>query len=178
MYIYIYMISIYLLPQHNVEGLLFSWPWPCLSSLLDFPFLDPLRKTAAVVFVMFSWELLPSLTLNRDPLSPRRFLLHNDIYPSTLCCGSCFLLALTVLVVIVGFPLFGPPRENGCCCFRYETLFKHMILSFFPQLNVVGLLFFWPWPCLSSLLDFLFLDPLGKTAAVVFATKPFLSIWF
>ena len=36
-------------PQHNVEGLLLSWSWPCSSSLLDFLFLAPLGKTAAVV---------------------------------------------------------------------------------------------------------------------------------
>ena len=36
-------------PQHSVEGLLFSWPWACLSSLLDLLFVDPLGKTAAVV---------------------------------------------------------------------------------------------------------------------------------
>ena len=40
-------------PQHNVEGLLFSWPWTCLSSLLNFLFLNPLGKTAAVVFLFF-----------------------------------------------------------------------------------------------------------------------------
>ena len=40
--------------QHNVEGLLFSWPWPCLSSLLDFLFLNPLGKTVAIVFVFCS----------------------------------------------------------------------------------------------------------------------------
>ena len=38
-------------PQHNVEGLLLSWPLPCLSSLSDFLFVYPLGKTAAVVFV-------------------------------------------------------------------------------------------------------------------------------
>ena len=34
-------------------------------------------------------------------------------FPSTLCCGSSFPLAVTVLVVIVGFPVFGPP--SGKC---------------------------------------------------------------
>ena len=34
-------------PQHNVEGFLFSWLWPCLSSLLNFLFLDPPGKTDA-----------------------------------------------------------------------------------------------------------------------------------
>ena len=37
-------ISVFFFPQHNVEGLLFSWLWPCLSSLLDFLFWDPLGK--------------------------------------------------------------------------------------------------------------------------------------
>ena len=73
-------IFLILFPQLNVVGLLFSWPWPCLSSLLDFLFLDPLGKTAAIVFVLLSWEPLPPLTLNRDPFFPRRFLLHNDIF--------------------------------------------------------------------------------------------------
>ena len=31
---------------------------------------------------------------------------------------SAFLLAVIVLVVIVGFSLFGHPRENGYCSFR------------------------------------------------------------
>ena len=49
-------------PQHNVEGLRLSWPWPCLPSLLDFPFLDPLGKTAGVVFVRTPfWALLTGL---------------------------------------------------------------------------------------------------------------------
>ena len=48
-----------LFPQHNVEGILSSWPWPWLSSLLDFLFLDTLWKTAVVVFVLFSyWPFL------------------------------------------------------------------------------------------------------------------------
>ena len=32
-----------------------------------------------------------------------------------ICWGPPFLLAVTALVVIVGFPLFGPPRENDYC---------------------------------------------------------------
>ena len=47
-------------PQHDVEGLLFSWPWPCLSSLLDLLFLDPLGKTAAVLVVLFGYWPLSS----------------------------------------------------------------------------------------------------------------------
>ena len=43
---------LFLFPQYNVEGLLLSWPSSCLSSLLDFLFLDPLGKTAAIVFVI------------------------------------------------------------------------------------------------------------------------------
>ena len=39
-------------------------------------------------------------------------------FPSTECEGSPFLLAVIVLVVNVGFPPFGPPRENGCYIFR------------------------------------------------------------
>ena len=35
-----------------VECLLFSRPWSCLSSLLDFHYLDPLGKTTAVVFAV------------------------------------------------------------------------------------------------------------------------------
>ena len=46
-----YHISIYLFsfPVTYLEGLLFSWPLPCLSSLLDFLFLDPAGKTAVIV---------------------------------------------------------------------------------------------------------------------------------
>ena len=36
----------------------------------------------------------------------------------TLNIMSPFLLAVTVLVVINGFPLFGHPWENGYCSFR------------------------------------------------------------
>ena len=59
-------------PKHNVEGLLFSWPWPWMSSVLYFLIFDPLGKTAAVVFVTFSY------CLANDPfLSPlvRLFLI-------------------------------------------------------------------------------------------------------
>ena len=42
------------------------------------------------------------------------------LFPSTLCCGAPFLLAVTVLAVIVEFPLFGPPRENGGYSFRAD----------------------------------------------------------
>ena len=41
------------------------------------------------------------------------------------------------------------------------------VFNFFPQHKVVGLLNFRPRPETSSLLDFLFPDPLGKTAVVV-----------
>ena len=44
-------------PSTYVEGLLFSWPRPCLSSLLDFLFLDTPGKTAAIVFVFFIYFL-------------------------------------------------------------------------------------------------------------------------
>ena len=38
-------------------------------------------------------------------------------------------------------------------------VWRHSLVSYFPaQHNVGGLLFCWPWPCLSSLLDFLFSD--------------------
>ena len=42
---------------------------------------------------------------------------------------------------------------------------------FFPQHKVLGLLNFRPRPETSSLLDFLFPDPLGKTAVVVVVTR-------
>ena len=31
-----------------------------------------------------------------------------------------------MLVVIVGFPLFGPPRENGGCNFREDPFLSHL----------------------------------------------------
>ena len=36
----------------------------------------------------------------------------------------------------------------------------------------------WPWPCLSSLLDLLFLSPLGKTATVFFVIFSFFIEFF
>ena len=45
----------FVFPSTYVEGLVFSWPWPCLLSLLDFLFLDHLGKAAAIVFVLFSY---------------------------------------------------------------------------------------------------------------------------
>ena len=115
------------------------------------------------------------------------------IFPISLMLWVSFSPGLAVLVVIVGFPLFEPPRENGyyisianpflsrcfllvpnlmlsvffspgrnrACrhCwissfltpsgkrllyFRCEALFKPMFLIYFPQLNVVGVLFSWP----------------------------------
>ena len=35
---------------------------------------------------------------------------------------------MIVLVVIVGFPLFGPPRENGYYSFRTDPFRKHYCL--------------------------------------------------
>ena len=49
-YIHIYYLMSFC-PQHSIEGLLFCWPWSFLLSLLDFLFLDPLSKTATLVFV-------------------------------------------------------------------------------------------------------------------------------
>ena len=119
-----------------VVGLLFSSPWPCLLSLLDFLFLDPLGKTATIVFPFFRMD-------------PSRRSLWIGIRSS---------------------------QDDS----YYTTIFFYIFtfFTFFPQLNVVGLLFSWPWPCLSSLLDFLFLDPLGETAAVVFAFFPIFSHFF
>ena len=56
----------YFFSQHNVEGLLFSWPWPCLSSLYDFLFLDPIIFPVAfwcfymilLMFVMFLYDFM------------------------------------------------------------------------------------------------------------------------
>ena len=39
-------------------------------------------------------------------------------FPQLNVVGLLFVLAVTVLVVIVGFPLFGPRRENGRYIFR------------------------------------------------------------
>ena len=58
-------------------------------------------------------------------------------------------------------------RDNSVSAFFVRTPFEADIFDFCPQLNVVGLLFSWPWPCLSSLLDFLIVDPLGKTVTIV-----------
>ena len=40
-----------------------------------------------------------------------------SIFPLNIMLRVSFLLAVIVLVVIVGFALFGPPRENGYCSF-------------------------------------------------------------
>jgi hypothetical protein len=45
-----------------------------------------------------------------------------------ICWGSPFLLALTVLVVIAGFALFGPPSGDGLFIFRWLTPFLHVFL--------------------------------------------------
>ena len=46
-----------------------------------------------------------------------------------------FLLAVIVLVVIVEFPLLGPPRENGYCSFR-EDPFVSPQAGFFFELFI------------------------------------------
>ena len=56
---------------------------------------------------------------------------HSFVFTSTYCWGSPFLLAVTVLVGIVGFPLFRPRRENGRCSFRGEPLLKSLAGYFF-----------------------------------------------
>ena len=55
---------------------------------------------------------------------------------------------MTVLVVIVGFPLFGPPRENGRCSFHIflyflatDTILNPLVGIIFAALNSPG-----PWP--------------------------------
>ena len=49
-------------PQHNVEGLLFSWSLSCLSSLLDFLFVGPLGETAVVLVVEKTLDIRQYLT--------------------------------------------------------------------------------------------------------------------
>ena len=67
-HIYIYIYIFILIFTYYVFILLFSLnimvrvsvSWPCLSSLLDFLFLDPPEKTAAVVFVQVAfWLRMP-----------------------------------------------------------------------------------------------------------------------
>ena len=48
-YVYSLWLSNYTFPLAYVAGLIFSWPISCLSSLLDFLFLNPFGKTVAIV---------------------------------------------------------------------------------------------------------------------------------
>ena len=54
-------------PQHNVEGLLFSWPWPCLSSLSDFVFGTP-------------WENGYYIWKQKDPLDNTKKRLLKEMF--------------------------------------------------------------------------------------------------
>ena len=68
----------------------------------------PLRCIVVTFVSMHIFET-SKLTLFHKP---------KHVFRSTSCWGSPSLLAVIVLVIIVGFPLFGHPRENGYCRFR------------------------------------------------------------
>ena len=57
-----YFIEDMISPSTYAEGLLFSWPWSCLPSLLNFLFLDPLGETATIVFVRAPLDIKQYLT--------------------------------------------------------------------------------------------------------------------
>ena len=59
---------------------------------------------------------------------------------------------MIVLVVIVGFPLFGPPRENGGYTFRADPVlsslteyFLHLFIQIIEIIKKTNLMFFAPW---------------------------------
>ena len=71
---------------------------------------------------------------------------------------------------------------NVTCTQLANTAPKHQITHIFCKLYLslnimlrVSFLVPWPWPCLLSLLDFLLLDLLGKTAEVFLRGDPFLK---
>ena len=73
-------------------------------------------------------------------------------------------------------------EDNNLYTFSHfpKIIFFHMsIFSFIPSTYVEGLLFFWPWPCPSSLLDFPFSDPAGEFVVVfVYGCSLFwVSLW-
>ena len=43
------------------------------------------------------------------------------VFSLNICCGSPFLLAVTVIVVIAGIPLFGPPPGKWRLSLRWKT---------------------------------------------------------
>ena len=61
---------------------------------------------------------------------PSPFERMTAIFSSTYVEGLLFVLAVVVLVVIVGFPLIGPPRENGRCSFRNFYLYFYLKAPF------------------------------------------------
>ena len=61
-YIYLFIYLFVLFLQHNLEGLLFSWPWSCLLLLLDLLCLDPLGKRATMVFIRTALDIRQYLT--------------------------------------------------------------------------------------------------------------------
>ena len=62
-------------------------------------------------------------------------------------------------------------RVHKCIIFKKVILWKFSIVRFLaPSTYVEGFLFSWPRSCLSSFVDFIFLEPLGKTATIVFVT--------
>ena len=71
-----------------------------------------------------------------------------------------------MLVVIAGFPLFGPLGKTATVGLL-RTLFQADLFDF--SLNLMLLVSFSPGRDRACcLLDFLFLDPLGKTTDIVF----------
>jgi len=80
-------------------------------SFIDFPSFYSFSKYSTM------YKNIPSLKAVSFHFSKTKNFSHN------ICWGSPFLLAMIVLVVIVGFPLFGPHRQNGCCTL---SMFKHV----------------------------------------------------
>ena len=82
------------IPQHNVEGLLFSWQWPCLSSLLDSLFLTPLGKRPFFVSRTFRQYLktIKNSSFTTNIWKPFRTYLFLRCW-SKVCCGGVLMVS-------------------------------------------------------------------------------------
>ena len=87
-----------------------------------------------------SCKIPPTNNFKLHVFSENRFSLHNGISntsrpawhsPLNIMLKVSFLLAVTVLVVIAGFPLFGPPRENSYCRFATNPFLSPLAGYFF-----------------------------------------------
>ena len=103
-------VFLVLFPQYNVEGLIFSWAWPCVSSLLDFLFLELPGKTDAISEIRTLSIIPENILLEKNPLG--NTWKQNEISLTSNVCKTfrnnldCWAVGVKFVVVVFWWPLF------------------------------------------------------------------------